>query len=179
MLHVSTHANVPKATEHVRRSAHHSQGSCRPQTTAGGAHGEPLLYEPAVRILNPGNWTLHPLHGRRLHAFRPLGQHRKKPTPLARPFQVAAHGQLFVYWATPIHDAIRSLREVCVLRHLPSNTEKTGTHWLGHDGALLRPHGFTQQVVSRRSPAGITCQRRCSGNLSGWRWTQNSSSLRR
>ena len=37
-----------------------------------------------------------------------------------------------------IHHAIRSMRELCVLRHLSINTEKTYTHWLGRYGLFLK-----------------------------------------
>ena len=37
-----------------------------------------------------------------------------------------------------IQDAIRSMRELCVLRHLSINTEKSYTHWLVRYGAFLK-----------------------------------------
>jgi site-specific recombinase XerD len=37
-----------------------------------------------------------------------------------------------------IQHAIRLMREVCMLRHLSVNTEKTYTHWLGRYGSFLK-----------------------------------------
>jgi hypothetical protein len=36
------------------------------------------------------------------------------------------------------HHAIRLMRDVCALRHLSINTEKTYTHWLGQFGLFLK-----------------------------------------
>lgn len=55
-----------------------------------------------------------------------------------------------------IHHAIRSMRELCVLRHLSINTEKSYTHWLGRYGLFLKDPQLKNLTAERKIEAFLT-----------------------
>lgn len=55
-----------------------------------------------------------------------------------------------------ISDAIRSVRELCALRHLSINTEKAYTHWLGRYGAFLKDPKLHPLSSERKIEAFLT-----------------------
>jgi site-specific recombinase XerD len=55
-----------------------------------------------------------------------------------------------------IHHAIRSLRELCALRHLSLNTEKSYVHWLGRYGLFLKDPKFRNLTPERKMEAFLT-----------------------
>src|SRR5664279_1144885 len=57
---------------------------------------------------------------------------------LLRPIHVASQVPPFVYQGMQIQHATRLMREVCALRHLSINTEKSYTHWLVRYGSFLK-----------------------------------------
>src|SRR5271169_7032826 len=93
------------------------------------------IKQRAVRILKQPTSAPKPFHASRLRPFASLGQHPKIPTPPLDPSRVPY--QPFVYHGMQIHHATRLMREVCALRHLSINTEKSYTHWLGRYASFL------------------------------------------
>ena len=55
-----------------------------------------------------------------------------------------------------ISDAIRSVRELCALRHLSINTEKAYTHWLGRYGVFLKNPKLKPLSSERKMEAFLT-----------------------
>jgi len=55
-----------------------------------------------------------------------------------------------------IHQAIRSIRELCALRHLSLNTEKSYVHWLGRYAAFLKDPKFRSLPSERKMEAFLT-----------------------
>jgi len=55
-----------------------------------------------------------------------------------------------------INDAIRSLRDLCVLRHFSINTEKTYVHWLGRYGRFLKDPGVKGSTAERKLETFLT-----------------------
>jgi len=55
-----------------------------------------------------------------------------------------------------IQHAIRLMREVCALRHLSINTEKSYTHWLGRYGSFLKDPKLKALTPERKMEAFLT-----------------------
>ncbi len=55
-----------------------------------------------------------------------------------------------------IQDAIRLVREACMLRHLSVNTEKTYTQWLARYGAFLREQHCLPDTTEEKMEAFLT-----------------------
>jgi site-specific recombinase XerD len=55
-----------------------------------------------------------------------------------------------------IQHAMRLVREVCALRHLSINTEKTYTHWLRHYGLWLRDPKLKSLATEQKLEAFLT-----------------------
>jgi hypothetical protein len=89
----------------------------------------------AVRISKQANSAPKPFHARRLRAFPPSSQHPQYPPPLDTS---RVPSQPFVYHGMQIHHATRLMRQVCALKHLSINTEKSYIHWLGRYGSFLK-----------------------------------------
>lgn len=57
-----------------------------------------------------------------------------------------------------ISHAITLVREICMLRHLSINTEKTYTHWLKRYGAFLNHRkSLNQATTESKMEAFLTC----------------------
>jgi hypothetical protein len=55
-----------------------------------------------------------------------------------------------------IQHATRAVREVCALRHLSINTEKTYTHWLGRYGSFLKDPKLKTLTSEKKIEAFLT-----------------------
>jgi len=62
----------------------------------------------------------------------------------------------FVYHGMQIHHATRLMREVCALRHLSINTEKSYIHWLGRYGFFLKDPKLTLLTAEKKMEAFLT-----------------------
>ena len=98
------------------------------------------------------------------------------PPPLGR-YRSLLQVQPFVYQGMQIHHATRLMREVCALRHLSINTEKSYTHWLSATAFFLRTpchEGNVQRAVKEGESADVTWMglrpTTCAMLIRNWPW---------
>ena len=76
--------------------------------------------------------------------------------PTAWRIQIASQVQPFVYQGMQIHHATRLMREVCALKHLSINTEKSYIHWLVRYGSFLKDPKLKLRTTEMKIEAFLT-----------------------
>jgi|ERR1044071_131837 hypothetical protein len=128
------------------------------------SHGERLYNERTVRILSPANPEPNPFHTSTLRAFSSSSQPVENLHLPGLGDPSCSPGQPFVYQRMQIQNAIRLMREVCALRHLSINTEKSYIHWLGRYGSFLKdpklksltPEAKMEAFLTRLALSGVS-----------------------